>query len=59
MRFALWNIFFCLDFDPFFFSSLVPMVGVLFIYLFIYIFSSLASSFPFILLFQQFPPTKE
>jgi hypothetical protein len=36
LHFGVW--FFCLDFDPFFFSSLVPMRGGFsFIYLFIYL----------------------
>ncbi len=36
MRFALSGVIFCLDFGPFFFSPLVPLIGVfpLFIYLF-------------------------
>ncbi len=29
MRSALSGVIFCLDFDPFFFSSLVPLLGVL------------------------------
>jgi hypothetical protein len=38
VRFVLWGVVFCLDFNPFLFSSLVPLLGVfpLCIYLFIY-----------------------
>ncbi len=34
MRFVFSGVIFCLDFDPFLFSSLVPLLGVfaLFIY---------------------------
>jgi hypothetical protein len=35
VRFALWDVVFCLDFGPFFFLLLFPL-WVFFVYLFIY-----------------------